>query len=64
MLYVVFYDITDNELRNKVADFLKKKGMRRVQLSVFVGELNSSRLKDVEAGLRLIYRKSKPGIGL
>jgi CRISPR-associated protein Cas2 len=61
MLYVVFYDITDNELRNKVADFLKKKGMRRVQLSVFVGELNSSRLKDVEAGLRLIYRKSKPG---
>jgi CRISPR-associated protein, Cas2 family len=34
--------------------------MRRVQLSVFVGELNSSRLKDVEAGLRLIYRKSKP----
>jgi CRISPR-associated protein, Cas2 family len=60
MLYVVFYDITDNELRNKVADFLKKKGMRRVQLSVFVGELNSSRLKDVEAGLRLIYRKSKP----
>lgn len=61
MLYVVFYDITDNELRNKVADFLKKKGMRRVQLSVFVGELNSSRLKDVEAGLRLIYKKSKPG---
>lgn len=60
MLYVVFYDITDNELRNKVADFLKKKGMRRVQFSVFVGELNSSRLKDVEAGLRLIYRKSKP----
>jgi CRISPR-associated protein, Cas2 family len=25
MLYVVFYDITDNELRNKVADFLKKR---------------------------------------
>ncbi|QXJ28822.1 CRISPR-associated protein Cas2 [Saccharolobus shibatae B12] len=61
MLYVVFYDITDNELRNKVADFLKKKGMRRVQLSVFVKELNSSRLKDMEAGLRLIYRKSNPG---
>jgi len=43
MLYVVFYDISNDELRNKVASFLKKKGLSRVQYSVFLGDLNSSR---------------------
>ena len=61
MLYVVFYDISNDELRNKVASFLKKKGLSRVQYSVFLGDLNSSRLKDVEAGLRMISRLRKEG---
>lgn len=59
MLYLVFYDITDDSLRNNIADFLKKKGLNRIQYSVFLGELTSSRLKDVEAGIRMISRKRK-----
>ncbi|EWG06573.1 MAG: hypothetical protein ASUL_08834 [Candidatus Aramenus sulfurataquae] len=61
MLYLIFYDITDDQLRNKVADFLKKKGLTRVQFSVFFGEVNSSRLKDVVAGLRMYSKKRKSG---
>lgn len=60
MLYVVFYDITDDSLRNKVSGFLKSKGLLRVQFSVFLGELNTSRLRDVEAGLRLLMKGRKP----
>jgi len=63
MLYLVFYDITDNNLRNNVVGFLKKKGLHRIQYSVFLGELNSSRLKDLEAGLRMISKRKKRELG-
>ncbi|WP_175282309.1 CRISPR-associated endonuclease Cas2 [Saccharolobus islandicus] len=59
MLYLIFYDITDDNLRNRVAEFLKKKGLDRIQYSVFMGDLNSSRLKDVEAGLKIIGNRKK-----
>ncbi|QKR00762.1 CRISPR-associated endonuclease Cas2 [Metallosphaera tengchongensis] len=61
MLYLVFYDITSDGLREKVADFLKRKGLSRVQFSVFLGNLNSSRVRDVESGLRMYYRERKEG---
>ncbi|WOE50408.1 CRISPR-associated endonuclease Cas2 [Sulfuracidifex metallicus] len=61
MFYVVFYDITDSNLRQKVSSFLKSKGLRRVQLSVFVGEMNSSTLKDVRSGLSRLHRISQEG---
>lgn len=57
--YLIFYDITDNGLRNDIANFLKKKGLHRVQYSVFFGELTSSQLRDVEAGLRIIIKNYK-----
>ncbi|QGA53972.1 CRISPR-associated endonuclease Cas2 [Sulfolobus sp. E5-1-F] len=59
MLYLIFYDITDDNLRLRVAEFLKKKGLDRIQYSVFMGDLNSSRLKDVEAGLKMISNRKK-----
>ncbi|MEM1627575.1 MAG: CRISPR-associated endonuclease Cas2 [Sulfolobaceae archaeon] len=62
--YLIIYDITDDNLRNKVADFLKKKGLRRIQWSAFIGELTSSQLRDVESGLRLIIKHyGKKNIG-
>ncbi|BFI75720.1 CRISPR-associated endonuclease Cas2 [Sulfurisphaera ohwakuensis] len=61
MLYIVFYDISDDGMRNRVADVLKKKGLVRVQYSVFIGDLNSARLKDVIASLRVLYRSNKEG---
>ena len=56
MLTLVIYDITDDELRSKVASFLKSKGLKRIQKSAFLGELTSSERVNVEAGLKLLVR--------
>ena len=37
MLYLVFYDITSDALRNKAAKILIREGFERLQLSVFLG---------------------------
>ena len=37
MLYLIFYDITSNSIRNKVAKILIQEGYERLQLSVFLG---------------------------
>ena len=62
MLTLVIYDITDDDLRNRVASFLKSKGLKRVQKSAFLGELSNSQLINVEAGLSLLIRNSKANI--
>jgi CRISPR-associated protein Cas2 len=59
MIYIIIYDITNDTLRTKIAKFLKSKGLRRVQWSAFVGNLNSTQLKDVESGLTLLIRRNK-----
>ncbi len=56
MLTLVIYDITCDELRNKVASFLKGKGLKRIQKSAFIGELTNSERVNVEAGLRLLVK--------
>jgi|BEDMetMinimDraft_2_1075160.scaffolds.fasta_scaffold19035_1 CRISPR-associated protein Cas2 len=57
MMYVVIYDISDDNLRAKVAAFLKSKGLVRLQYSAFAGQLTSSQLRDVEGGIRILFRK-------
>ena len=42
MLYLIFYDITSNSIRNKVAKILIQEGYERLQLSVFLGLENIS----------------------
>ena len=40
MLCFVMYDIQNNKVRKHVADYLESKGLKRIQLSVFFGELD------------------------
>lgn len=54
----MIYDITDDELRGRVAGFLKSKGLKRIQKSAFIGELADGDRASVEAGLRLLVRNS------
>ena len=42
MLVWVIYDITDNGIRHKVSGRCKNYGLYRVQMSVFLGDLNSN----------------------
>ncbi|PUA32657.1 MAG: CRISPR-associated endonuclease Cas2 [Candidatus Terraquivivens tikiterensis] len=58
MLTLIIYDITDDELRSKVASFLKSKGLKRIQKSAFIGELSSSERVNVEAGLKLLVKNN------
>jgi len=59
VLVWIIYDITEDKPRNKVAKLLKKSGLFRVQKSVFLGKLNSSRFDELgEQCLDLINEKT------
>ena len=55
---LVVYDITDDSLRNKIADILKDFGLVRIQKSAFIGNLTSEERKDLE---RVLSRKNLEG---
>ncbi len=46
-LVIVVYDIGDNDARRKYSDYLKTKGLVRLQRSMFMGRISSQTLKDV-----------------
>ena len=48
VLVLVIYDVSDNEKRNNLANYLKTKGFTRIQRSAFVGRPLPSTLLDVE----------------
>jgi len=51
-LYViVIYDISSNETRLKLANYLKVKGFTRIQRSAFIGRPLPATLRDVERAL-------------
>ncbi|OIN97612.1 CRISPR-associated endonuclease Cas2 [Candidatus Desantisbacteria bacterium CG1_02_38_46] len=47
MLVWVIYDISDTKKRTKVAKVCKGYGLYRVQLSVFLGTLNSNQIDEL-----------------
>ncbi len=62
-LLLVIYDISDDKLRQRVADFLKSKGFTRVQKSAFVGRSLPAIKVEVEAGLRRLI-KGQQGVNI
>ncbi|NPB00799.1 MAG: CRISPR-associated endonuclease Cas2 [Crenarchaeota archaeon] len=53
---LVIYDISDDDLRNRVASFLKTMGLRRIQRSAFLGPTTPSLNREIEAGIRRLVR--------
>jgi CRISPR-associated protein Cas2 len=45
MTTLIFYDITSNKVRRLVARYLEEKGCRRVQKSVFLGQLTKEKIR-------------------
>ncbi len=62
MLTLIIYDITEDEVRLRVADFLKVKGLKRIQKSAFIGDLTSSQKADIEAFLRRLVKNARANI--
>ncbi|MCD6241701.1 CRISPR-associated endonuclease Cas2 [Candidatus Bathyarchaeota archaeon] len=52
MRYLVIYDITDDNLRNLVAETLKDYGLHRIQYSAFLGSLKRNELNSLIVDLR------------
>ena len=62
VITLVIYDISSDELRGKVASFLKSMGLKRVQKSAFAGSLSHSRRIDVTAGLKKLAKEGPVNI--
>ena len=48
MLTWVLYDIPEDKVRNRVAKYCLEAGIYRVQKSVFLGEVNRTKLKELQ----------------
>ncbi|MEM1834576.1 MAG: CRISPR-associated endonuclease Cas2 [Thermosphaera sp.] len=48
MIVLIVYDISDNNVRLKLSNYLLDRGLSRVQKSVFIGRLLPTAVKDVE----------------
>lgn len=55
MMYVICYDITENKIRNKVAEYLKGIAYR-IQYSLFMADLNDRELEKVKINLSGLIR--------
>jgi CRISPR-associated protein, Cas2 family len=56
MYIVVVYDVTEDDVRNKVAETLKAFGLSRVQKSAFIGRLPPALVKELAERLRKATR--------
>jgi len=59
VLYLVIYDITNNNLRNKIAEVLKNYGLERIQYSAFIGILPRFKLNSLIEELKKEVTKFK-----
>jgi len=56
MMTLVIYDISDDAVRKRISDTCKRFGLSRIQKSAFIGEITSSRRKELVAKLRRLFK--------
>ena len=54
--YVVIYDVSDDNLRNQVAETLKDYGLQRIQYSGFMGDLQRDKLNSLVVDLKNLIK--------
>ena len=52
MMYWVLYDVSDNNVRTRVANKCKNYGLERVQKSAFIGQLTANRKEMLSQEIR------------
>lgn len=62
--YLAIYDITDDNLRNLVAESLKDYGLTRIQYSAFIGELRRHELNSLITDLKNLIKEATENIQL
>jgi CRISPR-associated endonuclease Cas2 len=53
-LYIVYYDIGSNKVRNYISRYLERKGLERIQRSVFAGRTSRDVLEEITESLRMV----------
>jgi len=62
MYTLVIYDITEDEVRMKIAEACREAGLVRIQKSAFLGTIDSQKRKNLEIRLRKVLGQSKGNI--
>jgi len=62
MFTLVIYDITENELRLKVAQACKRYGLIRIQKSAFLGRISNALRKELIASLKRLIEGTENNI--
>lgn len=62
MQTLIIYDIEEDKIRNKMAEFCKDYGLERIQYSAFLGDLNRNRREEIFMKLRKLLGKKKGNI--
>ena len=52
MITLVIYDISDDRVRKRISDICKRFGLNRIQRSAFLGNITSSRRKELVRKLK------------
>ncbi|MFN7106349.1 MAG: CRISPR-associated endonuclease Cas2, partial [Pyrobaculum sp.] len=64
MYLIVVYDITEDQVRNKVAEVLKAFGLQRIQKSAFVGRLPPPLVKELAEKIGRITREANADVAI
>lgn len=62
MYTLVIYDITDNDIRMKIAQACKEAGLTRIQKSAFLGVIDSQMRKNLEIKLKNILGSNRGNV--
>lgn len=61
-MILIIYDISEDDVRFRIADVLKSYGLKRIQKSAFIGRLPSHLLKDLVLKVRKVIKNSHANI--
>lgn len=56
MHLIVLYDISNDRIRNKVADACEDYGLDRIQFSAFYGRLNRTHQRELMTRIQMLLR--------
>jgi CRISPR-associated protein Cas2 len=62
--YVIIYDVSEDNLRNQVAETLKDYGLQRIQYSGFMGDLRRDQLNSLFVDLNNLIKDSIENVQL
>ena len=61
--YLIIYDITNDQIRNRLAEKLECYGLERIQYSAFMGKLRRYRIHSLIEDIKRILETTKPKLG-